>query len=396
MIVFTINETNHTQYMSHTHYYQEDTDEGLKIAALLNQLIESPGALSKKEWDYLNTLPIGTLMREAGISRKEAVHVFNQIDRIEADVSRIGRFEHLTDAFMMWLVGGSFVLAGVLLALISIPESVWGRITISVSIGIGLIFIFVPFIARKRALTYDKDCFRHAIVRNPQGKGLMKRSVLTTDALNSRISAPRAEESFVGSCTKKFAQTQNRKISKYEEICLIKQLLDGYNLKISDLPFEVIEEIDGICPVENRMKEVIESTNLEKQLTRHHEGDSDYTQGTGSSKKVLIASVCLTLGYAVIQVIGGFLSNSLALLSDAGHMVTDSASLFFALLANVLAGRPASGKYSFGFAKLEVLAALLNALAMFAVVLWIVVGVVSAARNRSTVLASFWLPRSGC
>lgn len=103
--------------MSHTHYYQEDTDEGLKIAALLNQLIESPGALSKKEWDYLNTLPIGTLMREAGISRKEAVHVFNQIDRIEADVSRIGRFEHLTDAFMMWLVGGSFVLAGVLLAL---------------------------------------------------------------------------------------------------------------------------------------------------------------------------------------------------------------------------------------------------------------------------------------
>lgn len=110
--------------MSHTHYYQEDTDEGLKIAALLNQLIESPGALSKKEWEYLNTLPIGTLMREAGISRKEAVHVFNQIDRIEADVSKIGRFEHLTDAFMMWLVGGSFVLAGVLLALISIPESV--------------------------------------------------------------------------------------------------------------------------------------------------------------------------------------------------------------------------------------------------------------------------------
>lgn len=122
------------------------------------------------------------------------------------------------------------------------------------------------------------------------------------------------------------------------------------------------------------MKKVIESTNLEEQLTRHHEGDSDYThQGTGSSKKVLIAAVCLTLGYAVIEVVGGFLSNSLALLSDAGHMVTDSASLFFALLANVLAGRPASGKYSFGFAKLEVLAALLNALAMFAVVLWIVV-----------------------
>ena len=101
------------------------------------------------------------------------------------------------------------------------------------------------------------------------------------------------------------------------------------------------------------MKEVIESTNLEKQLTRHHEGDSDYThQGTGSSKKVLIASVCLTLGYAVIEVIGGFLSNSLALLSDAGHMVTDSASLFFAMFlqdapqaGNILLALP-SWKYS--------------------------------------------------
>lgn len=45
------------------------------------------------------------------------------------------------------------------------------------------------------------------------------------------------------------------------------------------------------------MKEVIESTNLEKQLTRHHEGDSDYThQGTGSPKKVLIASGLSDLG----------------------------------------------------------------------------------------------------
>lgn len=118
----------------------------------------------------------------------------------------------------------------------------------------------------------------------------------------------------------------------------------------------------------------IETTNLEKELTKHLAGDSEYThQGSGSSRKVLLVAVGLTLGYAVIEVVGGFLSNSLALLSDAGHMVTDSASLFFALLANYLAGRPASGKYSFGYAKLEVLAALLNAIAMFAVVIWIVV-----------------------
>ena len=77
--------------------------------------------------------------------------------------------------------------------------------------------------------------------------------------------------------------------------------------------------------------------NLESQLTKHFHGDSSYThQGGGTSKKVLIAAVCLTLGYALVEAVGGFLSNSLALISDAGHMVTDSASLLFALAANLL------------------------------------------------------------
>lgn len=113
--------------------------------------------------------------------------------------------------------------------------------------------------------------------------------------------------------------------------------------------------------------------NLESQLTKHFHGDSSYThQGGGTSKKVLIAAVCLTLGYALVEAVGGFLSNSLALISDAGHMVTDSASLLFVLAANLLAARPATGKYSFGLAKVEVLAALINAIVMFGVVGWIV------------------------
>mgnify|MGYP007099771443 FL=1 len=78
----------------------------------------------------------------------------------------------------------------------------------------------------------------------------MKRSVLTTDALIREIQ-PHEPKKALLEVVEKFAQTQNRKISKYEEICLIKQLLDGYNLKISDLPFEVIEEIDGVCPARN-------------------------------------------------------------------------------------------------------------------------------------------------
>lgn len=228
--------------MSHIHYYQEDTDKGLKIASLLLQLIRGPGSLSKSEWHFLNTLPIGTLMAEGGMSRKEAVHVCNQIDRIEADVSKFGRFEHLTDAFMMWLVGASFILAGVLLALLAVPETVWGRVTIPVSMGIGILFIFIPVLARKRALSYDKDCFTKTIIEI-LGTGLMKRSVLTTDALIRELN-PQEPSKVLISVIDKFASVQNHKISRYEEVCLVKQLLDGYNMTIADLPFKVVEEIE--------------------------------------------------------------------------------------------------------------------------------------------------------
>lgn len=128
------------------------------------------------------------------------------------------------------------------------------------------------------------------------------------------------------------------------------------------------------------------TTNLEHELTLHHKGDSTYThQAKGNSKKILLCAVTLTLSYAAVEAAGGFFSNSLALLSDAGHMVTDSASLAFALLASVLAGRPASGKFSFGFAKIEVLAALINAIAMFMVVGWIVFEAVQRFTNPQPV-----------
>ena len=64
---------------------------------------------------------------------------------------------------------------------------------------------------------------------------------------------------------------------------------------------------------------------------------------------------------------------SLALLADAGHMATDSASLLFALIANIIARRPISERHSFGLARVEVIAAFVNALFMVAVVLWICV-----------------------
>ena len=91
------------------------------------------------------------------------------------------------------------------------------------------------------------------------------------------------------------------------------------------------------------------------ELLSHKKGDSAYVhKNNSSSKKLLAIASALTLGFAVVEVVGGYLANSLALLSDAGHMVTDSASLLFAFAASVMAQKAASVKYSYGYAKMEV------------------------------------------
>lgn len=79
----------------------------------------------------------------------------------------------------------------------------------------------------------------------------------------------------------------------------------------------------------------------------------------------------LTLGFAVVEVVAGFWSNSLALISDAGHMVTDASALALALLAQYMAKRPPSAKNSFGFGRAEALAAFVNGIVMLAVIIWI-------------------------
>lgn len=108
-------------------------------------------------------------------------------------------------------------------------------------------------------------------------------------------------------------------------------------------------------------------------LHAHHKGDAKHTHvSVGRSQGALAFALCLTLVFAVIEVLTGFISNSLALISDAGHMVTDGAALGLALLAQLIAKRPPSARHSFGFGRAEALAAFVNALAMLAVVGWIV------------------------
>jgi len=81
----------------------------------------------------------------------------------------------------------------------------------------------------------------------------------------------------------------------------------------------------------------------------------------------LVAVFAMTLGVFVVEIVGGLVSNSLALLADAGHMFTDVAGIGLALLAIWFAGRPANGGRTFGYLRLEILAAVVNAVLLFGV-----------------------------
>jgi cobalt-zinc-cadmium efflux system protein len=86
----------------------------------------------------------------------------------------------------------------------------------------------------------------------------------------------------------------------------------------------------------------------------------------------LLLAFCVTAGFMVVEVIGGLVSGSLALLADAGHMLTDAAALLFALLAVQFARRPPNSRHTFGWLRLTTLAAFVNAIALVVITFLIV------------------------
>ena len=83
------------------------------------------------------------------------------------------------------------------------------------------------------------------------------------------------------------------------------------------------------------------------------------------SRRSLSIALALIMVYMVVEVVGGLISGSLALLADAGHMLTDGAAIGLALLAIWVSGRPASIEQTFGFHRTEILAAMFNALSLW-------------------------------
>lgn len=88
-------------------------------------------------------------------------------------------------------------------------------------------------------------------------------------------------------------------------------------------------------------------------------------------KNRLIVAFALIAGFMLVEVVGGILSGSLALLADAGHMLTDAAAIALALVAMHFAERPHSARHTFGYHRLEILAALVNAVALWAIAVWV-------------------------
>jgi cobalt-zinc-cadmium efflux system protein len=74
----------------------------------------------------------------------------------------------------------------------------------------------------------------------------------------------------------------------------------------------------------------------------------------------------------VAEIVAGTIANSLALLADAGHMLTDAAALVFALFASSMAARPAAGRWTFGYSRVEILAAQVNGITLGLIGLWVI------------------------
>jgi cobalt-zinc-cadmium efflux system protein len=108
---------------------------------------------------------------------------------------------------------------------------------------------------------------------------------------------------------------------------------------------------------------------------------------SAGNERVVLIGFLLTAGFMVAEVVAGVLSGSLALIADAGHMLTDAAALLLAWAGFRFGRRASDGKRTFGYMRLEVVAGLINAVTLFALVLWIVYEAVQRFMTPHEVLA---------
>jgi cobalt-zinc-cadmium efflux system protein len=113
--------------------------------------------------------------------------------------------------------------------------------------------------------------------------------------------------------------------------------------------------------------------------------DHSHDHGAGANARMLGWALALTATFLVVEVVGGLYFNSLALLSDAGHMLTDVAALAIALLAIRLGAKPPDDRRTFGYRRSEILAAAFNALMLFAIAIYVFVEAIDRFRDPQPV-----------
>jgi cobalt-zinc-cadmium efflux system protein len=119
---------------------------------------------------------------------------------------------------------------------------------------------------------------------------------------------------------------------------------------------------------------------------QHHHSHDHSHHSAAESHNVWLWPLLLISVFAIIEALGGWLTGSLALLGDAGHMVSDAAALGLAWLGSWIARKPASQQHSFGLMRAEVMVALVNGLLMLLVVTFIIVEAISRLQSPRPVL----------
>lgn len=122
-----------------------------------------------------------------------------------------------------------------------------------------------------------------------------------------------------------------------------------------------------------------------------HEHQHDHAHGhshavaADADRRYLIIALLLLLGFMAVEVIVGIAAKSLALISDAGHMLTDAGSIGLALVAMRLASRPPGGSYTFGLKRAEILSAQANGLSLLLLSVWFIVEAIQRLIHPPTV-----------
>lgn len=114
----------------------------------------------------------------------------------------------------------------------------------------------------------------------------------------------------------------------------------------------------------------------------------------GSQRRIIIALV-LTGTFMLVEIAGGIISGSLALLADAGHMLTDTMALGLAAMAFHVSKRPPDGRLTYGYQRFQILAAFVNGLSLLVIVGWIVFEALQRFMNPRDILAETMLLVAG-